>query len=123
MKLLIVDDSELIRKGLKKTLMDLGFQDIIEAKDGMEGFKKVIAENVELVFLDVEMPKMDGAQVLSAIRANDTTHDLPVIIVTSHAEKEKIISFAKAGVSGYLVKPFTKETVQAKLKETGFLKD
>lgn len=123
MKALIVDDSQIFREGLMKILKEFDFKDFVEAEDGREALKKLSTENISIVFLDWEMPKLNGFEVLKTMRANDSTKDLPVFMVTSHAEKERIISAIKVGISGYLVKPFEKETVKVKLLETGILKD
>lgn len=122
MKILIVDDSKLFRAGLKKILNGLGFQDIIEAEDGMQGLKMASNESVYLIFLDWEMPHLSGIQVLNAIRSNEAFHDIPVIMCTSESKKENILKALKAGVNGYIIKPFDAPTVQAKLEYLGLLK-
>lgn len=103
-------------------LYGFGFQDIIEAEDGMQGLKMASKENVHLIFLDWEMPHLSGIQALNAIRSNESSHDIPVIMCTSESKKENILKALKAGVNSYFVKPFDTPTVQAKLEDLDLLK-
>ena len=123
MKILIVDDSLFFRQQLKDILGTLGFDQITEAEDGRMALKLLSRETFGLVFLDWEMPNVNGIQVLNVIRSDQVINDVPVIMVTSHSSKKNIINAVKAGVNNYIVKPITIQTVLAKLKEIGALKE
>ncbi len=123
MKILIVDDTPLFRVQLKDILNELGFDQITEAVDGRDALKKLSQENIDLVFLDWEMPNVTGIQVLNAIRSNPIIYETPIIMVTSRSEKEYILKAVKAGVSDYIVKPFDDQIVRSKLKAMGMIKE
>jgi two-component system chemotaxis response regulator CheY len=116
MKVLLVDDSRAMRVILKNQLSMLGVKEFVEAEDGRDALAK-LTENmpVDLVALDVNMPVMDGMQCLKAIRAKKEFDGVKVVMVTSEAEKSKIIEAISSGANNYIVKPFTPETIKQKL--------
>ena len=109
MKALIVDDSLESRMLLGKILSKEFGAEIVEAANGEEAIKKISSENPDVVFLDYEMPTMNGKDTLIAIRSNRDTRNLPVVIVTSHAEMVLVKELLKYKVSLYLVKPISAE--------------
>ncbi|MBN2233022.1 MAG: chemotaxis response regulator CheY [Deltaproteobacteria bacterium] len=115
MKILIVDDFSTMRRIIKNILRQLGFNNVHEADDGATAWPKIQAEPFDLIITDWNMPKMSGLELLKAIRNDDNLKDMPVLMVTAEALKENIIEAVKAGVSNYIVKPFTAETMQEKL--------
>ncbi len=117
MKILLVDDSRTMRNIWKRVVSGLDDCEILEAGDGQEGLK-TISENgpVDLVLLDWNMPNMDGLTMLKKVRENDKT--TPVIMVTTEAEKLRIIDAIKAGANNYVVKPFTPDALKSKINET-----
>jgi two-component system chemotaxis response regulator CheY len=115
MKILLVDDSNTMRRIEKNTLEKMGYADIIEAQDGAEAVKRVDAGGIELVLMDWNMPNMTGIEALKAIKANPAHKALPVIMVTSESEKSRIMEAIQAGASNYVVKPFQPETLQEKI--------
>ena len=116
MKVLLVDDSRTIRNIQKNVLAQMGYTDILEAADGVEALKLLESETPDLVLVDWNMPNMDGLTLVSRIRQKDTA--LPLIMVTTEAEKGRVIEALKAGVNNYLVKPFTGEVLSAKIEQT-----
>lgn len=116
MKILLVDDSSTMRRIQANTLNSLGYNDLVQAEDGADALKK-LKENpdVKLVLLDWNMPNMNGLDCLKAIKADGTTKAIPVMMVTSEAEKTKIIEAVQAGASNYLVKPFDADSLKAKI--------
>lgn len=117
MKVLIVDDFATMRRILRNILKQIGFTNIIEADDGKSAFKELKKEKFDLVLCDWNMPEMPGIELLNKVRSDDELKDLPFIMVTAEAQKENIVEAVKAGVSNYVVKPFTAETISEKLKK------
>ncbi len=114
-KILIVDDFATMRRILKNILKKIGFTHIIEAEDGNNALKVLEKEKVDLVISDWNMPKMSGIEFLKAVRSNTAFKDLPFLMVTAEAQKQNIIEAVQAGVSNYVVKPFTEEVITEKL--------
>jgi two-component system chemotaxis response regulator CheY len=114
-KVLIVDDFATMRRILKNILKKIGFTQILEADDGSNALKLLEKEKVDLVISDWNMPKMTGLEFLKAVRSNTAFKDLPFLMVTAEAQKQNIIEAVQAGVSNYVVKPFTEEVITEKL--------
>ena len=114
-KVLVVDDMSTMRRIIKNVLKQIGYTDMEEAENGKEGLKKLRAGGFGLVVSDWNMPVMAGIEMLRAIRADPELKHLPVLMVTAEAQKENIIDAVQAGVSNYVVKPFTAEALQEKL--------
>lgn len=114
-KVLIVDDFATMRRILKNILKKIGFTHILEADDGSNALKLLEKEKVDLVISDWNMPKMTGLEFLKAVRSNTAFKDLPFLMVTAEAQKQNIIEAVQAGVSNYVVKPFTEEVITEKL--------
>jgi two-component system chemotaxis response regulator CheY len=114
-KFLVVDDMPTMRRIVRSILKELGFDNVEEAEDGADGLNKLRAAKFDFVISDWNMPNMDGLEMLKAIRADDGLKSLPVMLVTAEAKKENIIEAAKAGASGYVVKPFTASVLEEKM--------
>jgi two-component system chemotaxis response regulator CheY len=117
MKILIVDDFAMMRKIIKNLLKDLGYKDLYEAENGKEAFQLIQKHTFDLVVTDWNMPELDGYELLKMIRMNDNVSSLPVIMVTAEAKKSQIVAAAKAGVNGYIVKPFTGKQIKDKMSK------
>ena len=117
MKILIVDDFSTMRRIIKNLLRDLGFTNTAEADDGTTALPMLQSGNFELLVTDWNMPGMQGIDLLRAVRADPKLAHLPVLMVTAEQKKEQIIEAAKAGVNGYIVKPFTAATLKEKLEK------
>ena len=115
MKILIVDDFSTMRRIIKNLLRDLGFNNTDEADDGNTGLPKLQSGNFDFLVTDWNMPGMTGIDLLRAVRADEKLKTLPVLMVTAEAKKEQIILAAQEGVNGYIVKPFTAQTLKEKI--------
>lgn len=115
MKILVVDDFPTMRRIVKNILKQLGFENIEEAEDGVQAYSKLKNGDFKFVVSDWNMPNMDGLGLLSSIRRDAALKDMPVLMVTAEAEKEKVVEAIKAGVSSYIVKPFTAEVMKEKM--------
>ena len=118
MNILVVDDFPTMRRIVRSLLKELGFTNIDEAEDGNDALGKLRSGGkYDLVVSDWNMPNMDGLEMLKEIRSDDSFQGMPVLMVTAEAKKENIIAAAKAGASGYVVKPFTAATLEEKLNK------
>ncbi|GAB3049273.1 chemotaxis response regulator CheY [Stenotrophomonas tumulicola] len=115
MRILIVDDFSTMRRIVKNLLGDLGFSNTAEAEDGHAALAMLQGQSFDFVVTDWNMPVMTGIELLRAIRADARLKTLPVLMVTAEAKREQIIEAAQAGVNGYIIKPFTAQTLQEKL--------
>jgi len=115
LKFLIVDDFSTMRRIVRNLLKEIGYQNADEAEDGQVALNKLRGGGFNFVVSDVNMPNMNGFELLRQIRADGALKTLPVLLVTAEAKKEDIIAAAQAGASGYIVKPFTKATLEEKL--------
>ncbi len=117
LKVLVVDDMSTMRRILKNVLKQIGYTDLHEAEDGAVGLKKLREGGFGLVVSDWNMPVMSGIELLRAIRADSDIKHLPVLMVTAEAQKDNIIEAVQAGVSNYVVKPFTADALLEKLQK------
>jgi two-component system chemotaxis response regulator CheY len=117
MKILVVDDMATMRRIVKNILKQLGFANTEEAENGQEALQKLRAEPFGLVVSDWNMPVMTGIDLLRAIRSDDKLKTIPVLMVTAEAQQANLVEAVQAGVSNYIVKPFTAETMQEKLNK------
>lgn len=117
MRFLIVDDFSTMRRIVRGLLKELGYTDCDEAEDGAVAYDKLRAASFDFVVSDINMPNMNGFDLLAKIRADESMQSIPVLMVTAEARKEDIVRAAQLGASGYIVKPFTKATLEAKLQK------
>ena len=117
MDVLIVDDSAAIRKILRRVLQqaDLPIGEVYEAGDGFEGLERMKEQPVQLIFSDINMPKMDGLQFLSAVKKNPDWQDVPVVMVTTEGSQAKVMEAVQLGANSYVRKPFTADQIKEKL--------
>jgi len=118
MRILIVDDSRIMRNIVKNTLKALNLvnETFLEAADGQEAWSILESQEVSLLFLDWNMPNLNGLELVKRLRATAKFQSLPIIMVTSEAAKYNVIEAVKAGVSDYLVKPVTQRGLEEKLR-------
>jgi len=116
-KVLVVDDFPTMRRIVKNLLKQLGFENIDEAENGEDALRKLKSGDYGLVVSDWNMPVMEGLELLKHIRNDPQLKDIPFLMVTAEAEKEKVIEAIKAGVDNYIVKPFTGEVLKEKLEK------
>ena len=115
MKILVVDDFSTMRRIVKNLLVELGCSNISEADDGSTAWPILERGGIDFLVTDWNMPEMPGIDLLKAVRANPDTASIPVLMVTAEAQREQIMEAAQAGVNGYVVKPFTAETLKEKI--------
>jgi two-component system chemotaxis response regulator CheY len=114
---MIVDDSAAIRKILQRVLIqaDVPLGKVIEAGDGQDALEKLKGVTVGLILSDINMPNMDGLQLLAALKAQEQTKGVPVIMVTTEGSSNKVMEAVSLGAAGYVRKPFTAEQIKEKL--------
>lgn len=115
MKILAVDDFSTMRRIVRNILRQLGYNNISEADDGVAAFEQLKQEKADFIISDWNMPNMTGLDLLKAVRADADLKDIPVLLVTAEALKENVVEAVKSGVNGYIVKPFTAETLKDKI--------
>jgi len=117
MKVLIVDDSGVMRRVLGRELVAVGFQqeNLSEAADGEESLKMVAENTYDLITMDWNMPNLLGIDAVREMRARGIT--TPILMVTTEAEKSNVVTAIQAGANNYLIKPFTKDDLQDKVKQ------
>ncbi len=115
-KVLVVDDFSTMRKIVMSILKGLGYKDLTEAEDGAQAYSKLQGGGFGLVVSDWNMPNTDGLELLKMVRSDAALKDLPFLMITAETEKEKVVSAIQAGVSNYIVKPFTAEGLKEKLE-------
>lgn len=115
MRILIVDDFSTMRRIVKNLLNDLGYSNTVEADDGATALPVLKQGGIDFVVTDWNMPGMPGIDLLKAIRSDAQLSKLPVLMVTAEAKREQIIEAAQAGVNGYIIKPFTAQTLEEKI--------
>jgi two-component system chemotaxis response regulator CheY len=115
MKILVVDDFSTMRKLVKGLLQELGYRDVTEADDGNTALPLLRNGAFDFLITDWNMPGMPGLELLKTVRADAKLAKLPVLMLTAEAKREQIIEAAQAGVSGYIIKPFTAETLKEKI--------
>jgi two-component system chemotaxis response regulator CheY len=121
LRILLVDDFEMIRSLLKQALKQLGYTDLTEAVDGLDAFEKITkakesGQPFDLVFLDWNMPKMTGIEVVQKCKADANLKSLPFIMITAEREQKSVVTALKAGVSDYVIKPFSPRQLASKIE-------
>lgn len=116
-KILIVDDFATMRRILKNILKQLGFKNLVEADDGTTAWEVLEGQGIDLIISDWNMPKMTGLELLKKVRESDKFKTVPFLMVTAEAQKQNVIEAVQAGVSNYVVKPFTAEAISEKLEK------
>ena len=117
MQILVVDDFSTMRRIVKNVLRELGFNNIKEAEDGKAALQVLRSSKIDFIVTDWNMPVMDGLSLLKSVRADDQLKSIPVLMVTAEAKREQIIEAAQSGVNGYVVKPFTAQTLKVKMEK------
>jgi len=117
MKILVVDDFSTMRRIIKNLLRDLGFNNTIEADDGMNALPVLQSGGIDFLITDWNMPGMQGIDLLKAVRADPKLQKLPVLMVTAESKRDQIVEAAQHGVNGYIVKPFTAVTLKEKIEK------
>jgi two-component system chemotaxis response regulator CheY len=117
LKYLIVDDFSTMRRIVRGLLKEMGCNNADEAEDGAVALNMMRNGRYDFVVSDINMPNMNGFDLLKAIKGDDQLKHVPVLMVTAEARKEDIIAAAQGGAAGYIVKPFTKATLEEKVQK------
>ncbi len=117
MKILVADDMEAVRTSVCALLQHLGFMNIVEAGDGYQALDIIKSNKIDFLITDLDMPNMNGIELVRAIRSDDFLKALPVLFLTADAEKNSIVAAVQAGVDDYLLKPFTMKVLEQKIRK------
>ncbi len=115
-RILVVDDFSTMRRIIRALLADLGYTDVHEAADGKAALALLESQPFDFMITDCNMPGMTGLALLKAVRAEPKTRTLPVLMVTAEGKRDQILESAALGISGYIVKPFTAETLKDRME-------
>ncbi|MFM8769349.1 MAG: chemotaxis response regulator CheY [Rubrivivax sp.] len=115
LRFLVVDDFSTMRRIIRGLLKEMGCNNVEEAEDGAVALNMLRAQRHDFVVSDINMPNMNGFELLKAIKADAALRHVPVLMVTAEARKEDIVLAAQSGAAGYIVKPFTKATLEEKV--------
>ena len=117
LRYLIVDDFSTMRRIVRGLLKEMGCNNVEEAEDGVVAMNLLRGSKFDFVVSDINMPNMNGFDLLKAIKADEALKHIPVLMVTAEARKEDIVLAAQSGAAGYIVKPFTKATLEEKVQK------
>ncbi len=117
MRFLVVDDFSIMRRIIRNLLKELGYTNVSEAEDGNSALSQLKRDSFDFIVSDWNMPGMDGLELLQAVREDPALCKIPMLMVTAEAKKDNIIAAAKAGASGYIVKPFTAAILDEKISK------
>jgi two-component system, chemotaxis family, chemotaxis protein CheY len=115
MKFLIVADFSTMRRVLRGLLKEIGHADAEEAEDGAAALRMLRGGGFEVIVSDIQMPVLNGFELLAAVKADEKLKHIPVLLVAAEARKEDILRAAREGAAGYIVKPFTRATLEEKV--------
>jgi len=113
----VIDDFSTMRRIIKNLLKQIGFINVDEAEDGQDAYNKLKLQKYDLVISDWNMPNLDGLGLVKKMREDEELKDIPVLMVTAEAEKDRVIEAIKAGVNNYIVKPFSGEVLREKIEK------
>ena len=116
MKILLVEDSRTMRNIQRGILAQMGYNDVEEAGDGLDALSRIADIRPDLLLVDWNMPNMDGLTLVKRLRAADNR--VPIIMVTTEADRARVIQAIKAGVDNYVIKPFTPDILNQRIQET-----
>jgi two-component system chemotaxis response regulator CheY len=115
MKIWVVDDFATMRKVVRNLLKQGGYENVVEAEDGVSAMRTIKSQKIDFIISDWNMPNMTGIELLKAVRADAEVSATPFLMVTAEALQDNVIAAVKAGVSNYIVKPFTAEVLSEKI--------
>lgn len=116
-KVLVVDDFATMRKVIRNLLKQIGYENVVEAENGQVALRILKSQKIDFIVSDWNMPTMSGLELLKAVRGDEDLNKMPFLMVTAEALKENVVEAVKAGVNNYIVKPFTAEVLEEKIKK------
>lgn len=119
-KILIVDDFDMIRALIRESLKEIGYTNLTEGEDGLDGYEKILASQKEgnpfdLIFIDWNMPRMTGIEVIEKCKADESLRQLPFIMISTEREQKSVVTALRTGASDYIVKPFSSAQIYRKI--------
>jgi two-component system chemotaxis response regulator CheY len=117
LSILVVDDSPTMRRIIVNTLKRLGYSSMTEATDGKNALKQIKQQSFDLIITDWNMPAIDGLTLAATLKQSDDYKNIPILMATSRSAREDIVSAIKAGVNGYIVKPFSAKILKSKIEQ------
>jgi two-component system, chemotaxis family, chemotaxis protein CheY len=117
LKVLVVDDQFSVRQMTRLALEKIGVRVIHEAENGQEALLKALAQPLDLIISDFNMPEMDGIGLLRAVRGHAAIRKVPFILITGRGDRELVVKAAQAGANNYLIKPFTADILRQKIEQ------
>ena len=114
-KILVVDDFATMRKVVRNLLKQVGYDDIVEAEDGVMALRALKSQKIDVIISDWNMPNMSGLELLKAVKDDPELAKTPFLMVTAEALQDNVVAAVKAGVNEYIVKPFTAEVLNEKI--------
>jgi two-component system chemotaxis response regulator CheY len=117
LRFLIVDDFSTMRRIVRSLLKEIGFLEADESEDGQSALKRLHSGQFDIVITDINMPNMNGMELLEAMQADEKLKSIPVIMITAEARREDVLRAAQAGAAAYIVKPFSKGTLEDKISK------
>ncbi len=116
-KIIFVEDSPTMRRIIMNSLTKIGFQDVMEAENGVDALEKIGDSEFDMIITDWNMPEMNGEELVKELRGRDKYKDTPILMVTTRGMQDDVMNAIKMGVNGYVVKPFTPEVLKKKISE------
>lgn len=116
-KIIFVEDSPTMRRIIMNSLSKIGFEDIMEAENGVDALEKIGDNDFDMVITDWNMPEMNGEELVKELRGRDKFKNTPILMVTTRGMQDDVMTAIKMGVNGYVVKPFTPEILKKKISE------
>ena len=116
-RFLIVDDFSTMRRVMRALLKEIGFERTEAAEDGAVALEMLKKSKFDIVITDILMPNMNGFELLTAIKADESLRHVPVLMVTAEARKDDIVRSMQGGAAGYIVKPFTRATLEERIRK------
>jgi two-component system chemotaxis response regulator CheY len=117
LRFLIVDDFSTMRRIIRGLLKEAGYVEADEAEDGQVGLQKLYGSQFDFVITDINMPNMNGLEMLANMKQDEKLKDIPVLMITAEASKDDVLRAAQIGADGYIVKPFSKATLEEKISK------
>ncbi len=116
MRALVIDDSKAVRSIIGKIMRELGFGEVVEAGNGLEALERLKEKGKpQIALVDWNMPEMNGYEFVCAVRADSAYDDVPLMMITTETEMDKVMTALEAGANEYVMKPFTKDVLREKL--------
>ncbi len=117
LRIIIVDDDQTTRRIISRLVKQIGFKFITEAEDGEQALEILNNEPIDIILSDWDMPIVDGFKLLEMVRADKKYENIPFVMITANDDRDNIIKAAKARVSQYIIKPFTVQSLKAKIEK------